>query len=229
LPKLAIFDMDGTLVTFSIDAKGARADVIDYLVALGIPRGVLEVKNSILDLMVLARQHVAEAGEPEIDWARVGDDVLGIIDGYERAAAEVSQPIDGVENVLADLANAGVLMAVCTLNSTVNATAIFGKFGLDRYFSMIAGRDLVGDKRKPDPAHGQFILDSLGVELHDACMIGDHPSDMEMAEAMGIKGVGVTSERHPAADFSRFEGIRLVDDGDYSSLASVIKEQLGIE
>jgi HAD superfamily hydrolase (TIGR01549 family) len=226
MPKLAIFDMDGTLVTFSIDAKGARADVIDHLVALGIPREILQVKNSILDLKVLAKQHVAATGEPKIDWEQAGADVLAIIDGYEQAAAEVSQPIDGVQDVLSELEQSRILMAVCTLNSTSNATAIFRKFSLDRYFALVAGRDMVGDRRKPNPAHGLFILDKLGVQPADACMIGDHPSDMEMAGGMGIKGVGIVNERHPEADFERFEGIRLVSDKDYSSLASVIKEQL---
>ena len=46
-----------------------------------------------------------------------------------------------------------------------------------------------------------------------------------MAEGMGIKGVGVVNERHPKADFARFQGIKGGARFRLLLAASIIKEQ----
>jgi phosphoglycolate phosphatase len=230
--KLAIFDMDGTIVNFTIDSKGARSDAIQFLNAtLQIPEGVLDTRLTTTETMAKARQHVLASGKPEPDWTAIRTSIYKIIEAYEDKAAEISTPIPGIGEVLAGLktlkANR-VQMAICTFNSTRNAILVLQRTGLAKFFDTIVGRDKVPDKTKPNPAHGNYILDELGFTPGDTCMIGDHPFDIEMAVAMGIKGIGITSERHPPSDFARFPNIAIVSDKEYHLLGQAIKNALGI-
>jgi hypothetical protein len=60
-------------------------------------------------------------------------------------------------------------------------------------------------------------------------MTGDHPFDIDMAVALGIKGIAIASARHPPADFARFKDVSIVSDKEYHLLARAIKNALRIE
>lgn len=227
--KLAIFDMDGTLVNFAIDSKAVRAEVIEHLVAmLSLPGDLLDISNSTTELIAKTRVFLAEKRIVEPDWDEIRAEVFKIAERYEDMAAEMSTPIVGIEQVLVELDQSGVLMAVCTFNSTRNALNVLKRNGISQFFSSVVGRDKVPDKTKPNPAHGQYILDELGVNPEHACMIGDHPNDIEMATTLGIKGIAITSERHGPADFARFDSVVLIGDDEYHILADAIKRALDI-
>ena len=228
--KLAIFDMDGTIVNFSIDSKAARSDVIKYLSSkMTLPDGVLDVKFTTTELVVRSKDYLKRIDKEQPDWNEMRDKIYAIVEVYEDRAAKVSTPISGIVDVLEELRRAGVIAAVCTYNSTRNANAVLARTGLARYFALIVGRDLVPDRTKPNPAHGKYILDELKIPTGHACMIGDHPVDIDMAVAMGIKGIAIASERHPPSDFARFNAVPVVSDKDYHLLAPAIKRALGIE
>ncbi len=227
--KLAIFDMDGTIVHFSIDSKAARSDVIKFLKSkINLPDDILDVKFSTTELVVRSKEHLKLISKEEPDWTKIREEIFKIVEVHEDRAAEVSTPINGIVDVLDELQRVGVTAAICTYNSTRNARAVLSRTGLVRYFSLIVGRDLVPDKTKPNPAHGKYILDELGISTEHACMIGDHPVDIDMAVALGIKGIAITSERHSPSDFARFNDISIVSDKEYHLLAPAIKQALGI-
>ncbi|MFX0101623.1 MAG: HAD family hydrolase [Candidatus Hodarchaeota archaeon] len=225
--KLAIFDMDGTICEFVLDWKNARLEVIDYLVSLGIPVSVLNIKNSILDLFANAREFFKNKAEHVPDWTHTTEVISEIVDRYEKEAAKVAKPIQGVREVLVDLKSRGVLLAICTLNSTNTATGVLEKHDLLGFFDIVVGRDLVKNTPKPNPEHGSYILKQLDVRPENSCMIGDHPADMEMAESLGISGVAILSKRHGIDEFTRFKGIKTIRDDSYHlALASLIMESL---
>lgn len=227
--KLAIFDMDGTLVHFSIDSKAARSDVIKFLDAkLDLPAGLLEVGLTTTELVGRAKDHLARNNKEQPDWTRIQGEIFKIVEVYEDKAAEISTPIDGIMDVLDDLRRAGIIAAVCTFNTTRNADTVLARNKMADYFSLVVGRDLVADKTKPDPFHGKYILDTLGIERENACMTGDHPFDIDMAVALGIKGIAISSTRHPPADFARFKDIAIVGDTEYRLLARAIKDALHV-
>ncbi|MEX2681768.1 MAG: HAD family hydrolase [Candidatus Sigynarchaeota archaeon] len=227
--KLAIFDMDGTIVHFSIDSTAARSDVIDFLkTKINLPDGILDVKFTTTELVARSKEHLVRFNKEQPDWATIRDEIFRIVEVHENRAAEISTPIDGIIEVLEDLHRSGIMAAICTYNSTRNANMVLSRTGLARYFSLVVGRDLVPDKTKPNPAHGQYILDKLGISNENACMTGDHPFDIDMAVAMGVKAIAITSIRHPASDFARFKDIAIVSDKEYHLLAPAIKSALGV-
>jgi HAD superfamily hydrolase (TIGR01509 family) len=220
--------MDGTLVNFAIDSKAVRSDAIEYLVTtLSIPDDLLDISHPMIELMTKAREYLQQEQREEPDWDAIRAAVYKIAELYEDKAAEISSPMAGIEAVLDDLKKSSIIMAVCTFNSTKNALNVLKRNGIDGFFSSVVGRDKVPDKTKPNPAHGQYILDELGVSSEHACMIGDHPNDIQMATALGIKGIAIASERHGAADFARFSDVVIVGDDEYHLLAKVIKKALG--
>ncbi len=221
--------MDGTIVHFSIDSKAARSDVIKFLKSkIDLPDDILDVKFSTTELVVRSKEHLKLISKEEPDWTKIREEIFKIVEVHEDRAAEVSTPISGIVDVLDELQRVGVTAAICTYNSTRNAKAVLSRTGLARYFTLIVGRDLVPDKTKPNPAHGKYILDRLGISTEHACMIGDHPVDIDMAVALGIKGIAITSERHSPSDFARFNDISIVNDKEYHLLAPAIKQALGI-
>nr|MDO8085778.1 HAD family hydrolase [Candidatus Sigynarchaeum springense] len=227
--KLAIFDMDGTVVDFSIDSKAARSEVIDFLkTKMQLPEGILDVKFTTTELVARSKDHLVRFNKEQPDWVNIRDEIFKIVEAYENRAAEISTPINGIVEVLDDLQRSGIMAAICTYNSTRNANMVLSRTGLARYFSLVVGRDMVPDKTKPNPAHGQYILDKLGISNEHACMTGDHPFDIDMAVAMGVKAIAITSTRHPPSDFARFEDIAIVSDKEYHLLAPAIKRALGI-
>jgi phosphoglycolate phosphatase-like HAD superfamily hydrolase len=230
IAKLAIFDMDGTLVNFSIDSKAARSDVIKFLnTKMDLPASILDINITTTEMVNRAKEHFNSIEKEQPDWAKIRGEIFTIVEVYEDRAAEISTPIDGIVDVLDDLQRAGVVAAICTYNSTRNANTVLSRNGLARYFSLVVGRDLVPDKTKPDPAHGKYILDKLGISKESACMTGDHPFDIDMAVALGIKGIAITSTRHPPVDFARFKDVAIVSDKEYHLLACAIKNALKID
>ncbi len=225
-----MFDMDGTIVNFSIDSRAARIDVIKFLKSkMELPDGILDVKFTTTELVVRSKEHLMRLNKEQPDWASMREEIFKIVEVYEDRAAEVSTPISGIVDVLDDLQRAGVVAAICTYNSTRNAKNVLSRTGLARYFALVVGRDVVPDKTKPNPAHGKYILDELGIPNDHACMIGDHPVDIDMAVALGLKGIAITSNRHPPTDFARFKDVAIVSDKEYCLLSRAIKDALKID
>ena len=220
--------MDGTIVKFTLDYAAARKEVIDYFIELKVPKDILSMEEPILEIIKVARNFLKEHNTLPEDWKIVQDDMKHIIEKHEEEATRTTFPIKGIEHVLEKLDDAGVLMAVCSLNNSPTVLKVLQKFGLKKYFAIVAGRDVVGDNFKPDPAHGNYILDRLEVKPRDTCMIGDHPKDIEMAINMGAHGIAITSARHPADDYAQFKDISIVSDTQYHRLASVIFKVLHI-
>lgn len=228
LEKLAIFDMDGTLVHFAIDWKGARLEVVKVLRTLAIPESILDIKNSILDIFKNAKEHGIESGRSDIDWEDTRGIIMEIVERYEKEATVISKLVDGIERVLSMLESKGVRMAVCTLNTTMNARFVLEKHEIDSFFDFIAGRDRTNGKFKPNPTHGQIILDHLGIQPRNACMIGDHPADIEMANALHMKAIAVLSDRHGMGDFEQFTHLDFVTLSEYHNLAGKILNALEV-
>ncbi|MBN2151472.1 MAG: HAD family hydrolase [Candidatus Lokiarchaeota archaeon] len=227
--KLAMFDMDGTIVAFSIDSIAARSDVIQFLKGkINLPDDVLDVKFMTTELVIRSKEYLKRVNAEQPDWSGIRAEIYKIVEAYEDKAAEISEPIDGIADVLAEIERAGIVSAICTYNSTRNARMVLARTNLARYFSLVVGRDMVPDMTKPNPAHGRYILDELGVSAENACMIGDHPFDIDMAVALGMKGIAITSNRHPPADFARFQDITIVSDEDYHLLAPAINRALRV-
>ena len=104
----------------------------------------------------------------------------------------------GVAEVIRQLYEAGILLAVVT--SKTHATAIRGLrlFNLDKYFTSVIGceRSL---KHKPDPEPVSVALSDLNVPANECLMVGDSPYDLISAKSAGVKTAAVSWSDLPLA------------------------------
>jgi phosphoglycolate phosphatase len=95
-----------------------------------------------------------------------------------------------VDEGIRRLAQAGHKLALLTNKQGKSSRAIMRHFGLDGFFSAIVGG---GDAAhlKPDPSGVFQCLEAAAMKASNAWMIGDHYTDLAVAQNAGIKSAFV--------------------------------------
>lgn len=196
-PQAVVFDLDGTLVDTAPDLHAVLNELLHEFDRPSIRLD--EVRSMVGDgaRALLERGFAASGGWPrqlDPDYA-----TRRFIDRYSEAPCARSVAYPGTEDCLIRLAAGGTAMAVCTNKPQKPSVLILEELGLDRYFSVVVGGDVL-PVRKPDPGHLRAVLDGLGVGTRDAVMVGDSINDVRSAKALGMACVvlrhGYTSLPH---------------------------------
>lgn len=207
--KLVIFDVDGTLV----DSQG------DILAAMGaafraeglVPPG----RTEVLGIVGLSLPQAMERLVPGLGAVQR----TRLVEAYKSAYSELvttggaaASPLyPGIPDLLDRLAaRDDLLLGVATGKSRRGLTRLLEAHGLERRFVTTQVAD--DHPSKPHPAMLFACLDETGVEAEQAVMIGDTSYDMDMAEAAGIAGIGVSWGYHPASALTAARCV--VDDTD---------------
>jgi phosphoglycolate phosphatase len=186
--KLAVFDLDGTLVDTAPDLIGtlnlqlAREGLEPIAFAQGrnlIGGGVERLIERALSL----RGVPAMATEV----SRIYGEYL---DHYAAHIADRSRAFPGLESALDDLAAAGWRFAVCTNKLEWLSIRLLDALGLRSRFAFICGQDTFG-VQKPDPDILRRTISAAGGRLSAAVMVGDSETDIATAKAAGIPIVAV--------------------------------------
>lgn len=185
--RLAIFDLDGTLLDTVADLANATNQA---LTQCGYPTHPTDayyqfVGNGINKLFFRAL--------PEE--ARTEENVMRIrslfVPYYNEHNADDSRPYPGVSELLRTLQAQGVQVAVAS-NKYQQATAkLVGHFFPDIRFAAVYGQR-EGVAIKPDPAIVADILDDTGISRADTIYIGDSGVDMQTARNAEVESIGVS-------------------------------------
>ena len=180
MARLAIFDLDGTLVD-SLD--DLHASVNHALRQVGLPlRSREEVHGFVGEgARVLLERAVAPHGhllEPALAAWRPH---------YEAHCLDQTRPYPGIEALLA---GAGRVLAVHTNKPGGMARKILAGLGLLSRFAAVTGGDEA--PRKPDPAGVLEIMAKVGASPGETIFVGDSRVDVETARAAGVSLVAVT-------------------------------------
>jgi phosphoglycolate phosphatase len=200
VPRLVVFDLDGTLIDSQIDLSNS---INAMLVQLGRPQLPHAVIASYIGdgASMLVRRAL---GDPEGD---VHDDVYVdealqfFLDYYRVHKLDFTYVYDGVTEALDELRMEypSVPMAVLTNKPVRPSRDICAHFGLDRYFFQIYGGNSFHTK-KPDPT-GLLTLIEEASALDPAAsailpaetvMIGDSDVDILTARNCGVHSIGCT-------------------------------------
>ena len=179
MPRLAVFDLDGTLVDSAPDIHAA----LDRLMAArGVaPFARAEVVGMIGDgVRVLVERALAARGLA-FDEATLA----AFTADYTARAAEATALFPGIAAALDALAAAGWALAVCTNKPAAATAALLGALGLAGRFAAVGGGDSF-PVRKPDPGHLLGTLRQAGGDPGRAVMIGDHRNDVLAASGAGL-------------------------------------------
>ena len=178
--RLAVFDLDGTLLDTAPDIRVA---VNRRLAAAGLaPLDLAEVAAMIGDgARVLLDRAFATRGAPV-----PGDAVAAFTADPDLEGGPLTTLFPGIRELLDALRGAAWRLAVCTNKPVVPARALLEHFGIGAHFGAVAGGDSFAT-RKPDPAH---LLATMGLAGGGrAVMIGDHANDMLAARGAGIEAI----------------------------------------
>jgi phosphoglycolate phosphatase len=189
--RLAIFDLDGTLVD-SLD--DLHASVNHALRVVGLPlRSREEIHGFIGEgARLLLERAVAPHGhllEPALAAWR---------SHYEAHCLDHTRPYPGIEALLA---GAGRVLAVHTNKPGVMARKILAGLGLLPRFAAVTGGDEA--PRKPDPTGVREIMAHVGASPGETIFVGDSRVDVETARAAGVALVAVTWGLSSRAELAR--------------------------
>lgn len=180
-PPVVVFDLDGTLLD---SAPGIVAGFQHALRSVGFPPP--DVATLRADLGPPVEVIFTALGLPAADLGRAVAAYRGY---YLDTGAGQSEPYDGVPELLARLAAAGVTLATATAKRTPLARAILQHHGLDHHFAVVNGTDELRSSKTETLTH---TLQLLGTPpLASVVMVGDRHLDVDAARAVGVGAVAV--------------------------------------
>lgn len=186
MPKLVMFDLDGTLVDSVADIALALNRA---LAELGFPAVSLAqvrdwVGRGASRLVYCVLEHVRVTADQH-------DRVLAtFMRHYQQSVCEESTLYPGVIELLEAARAAHIALACVTNKPFAPAQALLDELALSPYFDLVLGGDSLPHK-KPHPAPLQHCLQYFSVSAAQALMVGDSRNDVEAAKAAGVAVVAV--------------------------------------
>ncbi|MEW6722674.1 MAG: HAD family hydrolase [Candidatus Micrarchaeota archaeon] len=176
--KLAVFDLDDTLLHLRVSWPEVRREVV----ALARGKGLAADESE--HLVPLGNRL---ASVPEI---KAGIDAIYL--KYETACMEGREYTVYPEMValVRSLRAGGLRLAIASGNHTSVIRKILSDIGLIREFDVVLGRDTVANN-KPHPDQLIRIMDALGAKPEETVFIGDSIYDAGAAAAAGVKFIKV--------------------------------------
>jgi phosphoglycolate phosphatase len=184
--RAVVFDLDGTLIDSVPDIAAAlnRCLIAEGRTALD-ETGVAKLVGGG------ARELVARAlgaRSPAADVDRVHADFLAHYDAEPVARTRL---YPGVREVLTELGDAGVPLAICTNKPQQLTDHILARLDLTRFFSVVWGA-APGKPLKPDAACLRTVCKEIGVSPAETVMVGDSHTDVDAARAAGCPSILVS-------------------------------------
>lgn len=206
MKKLVIFDLDGTLLN-TIEDLGHAAN--HALQLNGYPTHSIAsypffVGNGVRKLM--------ERVLPEA--SRDAQTVEGVLKDfkayYNDHLTDFSKPYPGIVELLEDLCDRGVKLAVASnkYHEAVQRIIDSAFPGID--FVAVEGQK-EGRNVKPDPSIVFSVLAQAHVEKADTLYVGDSGVDMETARRACVDSVGVSWGFRPVKELNEYHADTIVD------------------
>jgi phosphoglycolate phosphatase len=199
VPRLLVFDLDGTLIDSHIDL----ANSINAMLAhLGRPELPLEVISSYIGdgATLLVRRALGDPEGDVHDEQYVNEALEYFLAYYSVHKQDYTFVYPGVEEALAAIRAQwpGIAMAVLTNKPVGPSRAICAHFGLDRFFFQNYGGNSFYTK-KPDPsgllalmAEASALDGAAAITPAETVMIGDSDVDILTARNCGARSIGCT-------------------------------------
>ncbi len=186
MPRLAVFDCDGTL----IDGQASICAAMEAAFAeFALP---LPPRNQVRRAVGLSLPMAIARLLPDAEEARH----LALAEAYKHAfraarqSGELQQPLfAGIAPLLGALRQAGWQLGVATGMSRRGLDHCLAMHGLSAHFITLQTAD--DHPSKPHPAMLEAALCAAGADAGEAVMIGDTAFDMAMARSAGVRAIGV--------------------------------------
>lgn len=210
LPRLVMFDLDGTLVDSVPDLAAA---IDQMLVQLGRPAaGVERVRDWVGNgARVLVRRALAGGYEHTDVSDSDTEQALELFNEAYSGSHDLSTVYPGVRSTLKWLKQQGVELALITNKPERFVAPLLDEMKLGRYFRWIIGGDTL-PQQKPDPAALLFVMRLAGVEPERALFIGDSRNDVLAARAASVPCVALSYGYNHGRPIAEENPARVLDD-----------------
>ncbi len=186
--RTVLWDLDGTLM----DTLDDLAAAVNHALALrGLPLHTTPEYRRMVGHGVrnLVRQALPAARQD--DDAFVDAALADFKTYYSAHIDRLSHPYPGIPELLSELQERGVRMAVVSNKFQEGAERLVRKFFPGIGFAAILG-NRPGLPLKPSPEIVREALEKAGSSPEDALLVGDSPTDMRTAENGGIGSIAVS-------------------------------------
>ena len=207
--KLAIFDLDGTLLDTIADLAAATNFALAHY---GLPTHKEEeykffVGNGINKMFERALPE-DKRNEEYITKLR-----SQFVPYYDVHNSDLSRPYPGMVELLKELQRNNIAIGVASNKYQEAALKLVLQFfpGID--FALILGQR-EGVPSKPDPTIAYEIIEHTGIAKEDTVYIGDSCVDMQTGKNAGITTVGVSWGFRPKAELESYNPDFIADDTD---------------
>lgn len=184
-PRVAVFDLDGTLADTAADLIAAANATFDAE-GLGMPLSLESDRvTAFAGGRAMLKAGFLRLGHGEPDMELIGRLYPRLLEFYRDAICVHTCLYDGAETALDRLAGAGWRLAVCTNKPFDLAELLLRLLGIHGRFAAVLGADSLAF-RKPDPRHLTVTVERAGGVAGRAVLVGDTITDRTAAEAAGL-------------------------------------------
>jgi HAD superfamily hydrolase (TIGR01509 family) len=204
-----VFEKDGTLLdldklwvpvtrfaanrifeTLGIPKSGIEA----YIYDLGIRDGSFDIsapfpRGAFSEMIDILIRHARAAGATETDEEIVNASLV-FFSKEAKAKAEIAPICDNLREVLLELRDSGIALAVVTADELKSARYCLEALGIADVFDTVLAFDGV-HPQKPDPYYMNKFLQEHGFYADEVIMVGDTDNDIRFAKNSGTVSVGV--------------------------------------
>lgn len=204
--KLVIFDLDGTLINSVADLGQATNHA---LAVHGYPLHGLNEYNYFVGNGVtkLIERALPPDRRSEDEIAAVKSDFL---EYYMQHKADLTRPYPGIPELLHELQDRQVKMAVASNKFIAGTRALVKGFFPEIEFCAILGQR-EGVPIKPDPYIANEAMQLAGVDRGDCLYVGDTATDMQTASNAGLESVGVSWGFRPVSELKDAGAAHIID------------------
>ena len=182
--KLALFDMDGTVLDTLQDLADSTNAVLEKH---GFPTHDIE---AVRQFVGNGAKVLIEKAVPAGTDARKIDAVLADFkEYYGDHSADATKPYDGIPEMLRQLRAAGVRTAVVSNKPDFAVRSLSAQYFGELFDVSIGDRE--GVRKKPAPDSVLEVMRQLGCEPCETVYIGDSDVDVQTAQNAGIDGIFV--------------------------------------
>ena len=190
--QAVIFDLDGTLANFNLDFKTLRAEVRSYLIRMNVPTSIVNVNESIFEMLKKTEIFLKNSGKSVEFFEEVRIQALAIAEKYEMEAASTTSLQIGANEVLKELKRMKMKMGLCSISSEKAVNYILQRFNMQDFFQVVIPRNKVKHV-KPSTEQFELVLNTLKIRPKDTVIVGDSVVDMQSAKELKAIAVGFPS------------------------------------
>ncbi len=189
--RAIVFDLDNTLVQSHIDYARLKLTVLEELAEAGVPHRLLDESASVVENYVRGKDFLKRNSDAThlLEFDRRLDRLLTQI---EMERVDQVREIEGATSLVNSLRENGLEVGILTRGSRAYAKTVLSGVGFDgQIVHMVCRDDYPMEEAKPNRLAMDRIAEKLSCRPEECLFIGDHPIDLECANASGTTFIGV--------------------------------------